>query len=661
MIEATSVTVPPTTEKDTAPPPLLPDISPSDMQKIQQRYAEERDKRRRPEGLSQYISLASTENPQLKSLLHDPWDDGTAPSVTLKEGARFKVVIMGAGFGGLLFAVRLLQTGCFRPEEIVLVDAAAGFGGTWYWNRYPGLMCDIESYIYLPLLEETGYIPKRKYASGEEIREHAQRIAAHWSLEHRAMWRTQVNQCSWSDDAAEWTLEMTQFPPPLHGDTTKADPFSATVHADFVILAPGPLNRPKVSDFSGFESFRGSRFLASRWDYDVTGGSPEAPVLSKLKGKRVGIIGTGATGIQIVPELAKSCEQLYVFQRTPAQVGVRDQRSTDLDEWTKNVATGPGWQMARLRNYVCFTCDTQPPPPVDMVADGWTSFRSLQVLGGGGTPVSMEDIPAHITKMHAFDLPRSERIRARVDEIVHDRTVAEQLKAWYPSWCKRPCFHDDYLPTFNQPHVRLVDTNGKGVQAITSTGVVANNEQFDVDVLILAMGYEVKALESPGGRARISVFGRAGRSMDEKWAQSPLTLHGVATNGFPNMFFSGVGQTSFFPVYTATLDTCAKHVAFIISECIKRQSSGKTTIEVTQDAETAWAQRVQAVAPALAAMAGCTPSYLNAEGSLDGVSMEERMKLAASSRWPHGMNDWMDVLEEWRDAGSLDGLQISVV
>ncbi|RAH70573.1 flavin-containing monooxygenase [Aspergillus aculeatinus CBS 121060] len=660
MIETTSSTLPPTTGKNTASP-SLPDISPSEMQKIQQRYAEERDKRQRPEGLSQYISLASAEDPQLKRLLHDPWDGGTSPSVSLEEGARFKVVILGAGFGGLLFAVRLLQTGCLRQEEIVLVDVAAGFGGTWYWNRYPGLMCDIESYIYLPLLEETGYIPKRKYASGEEIREHAQRIAAHWSLEDRAMWRTQVNQCSWSDEAAEWSLDMTQFPPPLDNDGTKGESFSATVHADFVILAPGPLNLPKVSDFAGFDSFQGSRFLASRWDYDVTGGSPETPVLSRLGGKRVGIIGTGATGIQIVPELAKWCQQLYVFQRTPAQVGVRDQRSTDLDEWTKNVATGPGWQMARFRNFVSFTCDTQPPPPIDLVADGWTSFRSLQVLGGGGSPPSMEEIPAHITKMHAFDLPRAERIRARVDEIIHDRTVAEQLKAWYPSWCKRPCFHDEYLPTFNQPHVRLVDTNGKGVQAITPTGVVANGEQFDVDVLILAMGYDVKPLESPGARAKVSVFGRAGRSMDEKWVQSPMTLHGVATSGFPNMFFSGVGQTSYFPSYTATLDTCAKHVAFVISEVIKRQGSGKMTIQVTQDAETAWGLRVQAGAPALAALAGCTPSYLNAEGSLEDVSMEERMKLAASARWPHGMADWMDVLEEWRDAGDLAGLQISVV
>ncbi|RAH41709.1 flavin-containing monooxygenase [Aspergillus brunneoviolaceus CBS 621.78] len=582
MIETTSSTLPPTTGKNTASP-SLPDISPSEMQKIQQRYAEERDKRQR---------------------------------------ARFKVVILGAGFGGLLFAVRLLQTGCFRPEEIVLVDVAASFGGTWYWNRYPGLMCDIESYIYLPLLEETGYIPKRKYASGEEIREHAQRIAAHWSLEDRAMWRTEVNRCSWSDEAAEWSLDMTQSPPPLNNDGTKGESLSATVHADFVILAPGPLNIPKVSDFAGFDSFQGSRFLASR---------PETPVLSRLGGKRVGIIGTGATGIQIVPELAKWCQQLYVFQRTPAQIGVRDQRSTDLGEWTKNVATGPGWQMVRFRNFVSFTCDTQPPPPVDLVADGWTSFRSLQVLGGGGSP------------------------------IIHDRTVAEQLKAWYPSWCKRPCFHDEYLPTFNQPHVRLVDTNGKGVQAITPTGVVANGEQFDVDVLILAMGYDVKPLESPGARAKVSVFGRAGRSMNEKWVQSPLTLHGVATSGFPNMFFSGVGQTSYFPSYTATLDTCAKHVAFVISEVIKRQGSGKMTIEVTQGAETAWGLRVQAGAPALAALAGCTPSYLNAEGSLEDVSMEERMKLAASARWPHGMADWMDVLEEWRDAGDLAGLQISVV
>ncbi|EAW08582.1 flavin-containing monooxygenase [Aspergillus clavatus NRRL 1] len=660
MTESISAPVPSNTTKDANCAPTRQTVSPSVAQSIQQRYADERSKRQRADGLLQYVNPSSSRNPRLKRLLDDPWDDGSVASITLKDDMCFKVVIMGAGFGGLLFAVRLLETGCFRSDEIVLIDVAAGFGGTWYWNRYPGLTCDVESYIYMPLLEETGYIPRYKYASGEELREHANRIAAQWSLEHRAMFRTLLNKCSWSDDATEWVLEMTQFPP-TGRNGTRPQPFSATVRAHFVILAPGLLNKPKIANVPGLSTFQGSSFLASRWDYNVTGGSQEAPALINLQDKRVGIIGTGATAVQAVPQLAKWSRELYVFQRTPAPVDFRRQRKTDLAEWSQGIATAPGWQQNRIQNFISFTAYTQPLPPVDMVADAWTSFPTFHVLTGGGSSVSAEGIPAHIAKMHALDLPRSERIRTRVQENVHDRAVAEQLKPWYPGWCKRPCFNDEYLGVFNRPNVRLVDTNGKGVQAITATGMVANNAQFDLDVLIFATGFELGVLDSPGARSGISVFGRAGRSLDEKWSREPLTLHGIATHGFPNMFFSSSNQAGVAPTYTSTLDTFAKHVAFILSESTRHQNSGKAIIEPTQAAETAWGMRVLAGAAARAPVVGCTPSYFNAEGSMEDVSIEEQRRLAISGPWPDGLNDFMNALDEWRKTGDFCDFHLDIV
>lgn len=321
------------------------DCSPSTTQQVQRKYAEERLKRLRSDGVDQYINLNSAEDHNLKQFLEDPWDDGAASPVRLQDGARFKVVIMGAGYGGLLFAARLLDSDAgFQPEDIVLVDTAAGFGGTWYWNRYPGLMCDIESYIYMPLLEETGYVPKHKYAYGEELREHANQIAEHWKITDRAMFRTELHRCTWREDAAEWSLEMTQRSPPASGQSVQS--VTAKVSADFVILVPGLLNRPKLPLLPGLDTFRGQSFLAARWDYRVTGGSPEDQVLSKLRDKRVGIIGTGATAVQVVPELAKWSKQLYVYQRTPASVDVRGQQTTDPDKWAKNIKTGPGAELA---------------------------------------------------------------------------------------------------------------------------------------------------------------------------------------------------------------------------------------------------------------------------------------------------------------------------
>lgn len=629
-------------------------IDPARMLRIQKRYQEERQKRLRSDGLDQYINLEDTEEPSYKRFTKDPWDSGSIASLKLEDNAHFKFLILGAGTGGLLFAVRLIGAG-YQPEDIVIVDAAAGFGGAWYWNRYPGSMCDVESYIYMPLLEETNYMPKHKYAYGEELRAHSNRVAQQWSLDNRAMFRTVVRRCTWNGNAAEWLVKMTQ-------NSSFGESTTAIVRADFVMLAPGLLNRPKLPKVPGLGSFQGQSFMASRWDYDITGGSQEAPEMRKLQDKRVGIIGTGASAVQAVPHLARWSRELLVFQRTPASVDVRGQKATDEVKWKQEICTGPGWQMARSRNFASFLANTQPPEPVDLVADSWTSFPSFSVLTGGAKTIALDDIPNHVANLHQMDMPRAEKIRARVDEVVDDREIAEKLKAWYPGWCKRPGFHDEYLQAFNLPNVQLVDTDGKGIEKVTETGVMANGLTHDVDVLIWSTGFELGVLGSPGSRCGVQVIGRDGIDMEDKWAKGVATLHAICTNGFPNMFFAGANQAGASPNYTPTLDTFARHIAEIVSKSTRRigegQPTAKVVVEATQEAEQAWSKRVAAGAPTLAPMARCTPSYYNAEASMDEMSIEEQMLAAPAGPWPAGLNDFMDVLEDWRSCGDLEGLHV---
>ncbi|KAF1357104.1 hypothetical protein BDV97DRAFT_374626 [Delphinella strobiligena] len=503
----------------------------------------ERLKRLRYDGVDQYISLNLAEHPSIKRFIDDPWDDGVESPIRLQKGSHFQVVIMGAGYGGLLFAARLLDSDSgIKPEDILVIDSAAGFGGMWYWNRYPGLMCDIESYIYMPLLEETGYVPKHKYAHGEELRKHANRIAKHWNIDSWAMFRTIVHQCAWEEDTSEWVLELTQRSSPTSEDLASSN--TERIRADFVIMVPGLLNRPKLPLVPGLDTFK------------VTGGSPCDQVLSNLRDKKVGIIGTGATAIQIVPVLAKWSKRLFMSQRTPAAVDIRGQQATGPDEWAKEISTGSGWQMARTRNFLSFTDNSQPSPPVDMVSDGWTRFPSYSVLTGSPkvTDVTIDNAGEYVTEMQQLDLVRSEKVRNRVDQVVQNRQVAEKLKAWYPGWCKRPTFHDEYLQAFNLPKVVLT---------------------HNLDVLIFSTGFEFGTFGSPASRCGAKVVGRNGRTMDEKWAQPlsegqlALSLHGLCSRDFPNMIFTSSNQAGIASAFTPTLDTFAQHAAFIMSNGFK--------------------------------------------------------------------------------------------
>jgi cation diffusion facilitator CzcD-associated flavoprotein CzcO len=607
-------------------------------------YQRERAKRLRDDGPAQYIAIPDSD--RYAKFAEDPWNDPVLlDTSSLLDAGQHRILIAGGGYTGLLYAVRFLQAG-FTLDDVILVDSAGGFGGTWYWNRYPGAFCDVESYIYMPLLEETQYMPKYKYAPGSELRNYANLMASQWRLHERAVFRTTAKEMTWDNQNKHWIVQLTH------------DNKEITLSADFVVLATGVMNIPKLPDVPGIEEFGGHIFHASRWDYRYTGGSPDDPTMTELKDKRVAIIGTAATAVQAVPQLAKWCQRLYVIQRTPVGVDRRDNRPTDPEWWTREVVSrGKGWHKERMENFNAFPSNVLPKPPVDMVQDGWTGMPGFSNAVGG--PANLE--AGYVEALSAVDLVRQERIRQRVDEIVQDKATAERLKPWYQTWCKRPCFHDEYLAAFNRENVTLIDTDGKGIDRVTSNGVVVGDSEFGVDLIIFSTGFAgFGLLNHPGSYARMSIIGRGGKSIEQKWRDGVATLHGVVSRDFPNLFLTTLMQASASPNIIYVYDQLAMHTAYIVSEAVGRgRSDRKVSVEPSHDAEEAWTTEIIARARGFAGVVGCTPSFFNAEGQAGkSSSIEEAMKRARMSPWGHGVQDWVRRLEEWRNRNDLDGLEI---
>ncbi|OLN95486.1 Neopentalenolactone D synthase 2 [Colletotrichum chlorophyti] len=616
------------------------------------KYAEEREKRVRPEGMAQFVELKDDYSDLSKDLYvnYEALDRGKI----LSDGQDVKLLVIGAGHNGLLAAVRLIQAGGLTADDIVLVDKAGGYGGTWYYNRYPGLTCDVEGYTYVPLLEETGYRPKHRYCEGQEIREQSERIARTWNL--KAQFGTRVRDLLWDEAAARWSVKMTQSLGPGKLDR------EITVRSQFVYVAPGVYPVGHIPKLAGFDDFRKhhSTFHTAGWDYTVTGGTQESPNLTELRDKKVAIVGTGATGVQVVPKVAEWAKHLYVFQRTPSYCWPRTQAVTDDDTWAK-VAHGPGWQKERQENYNAVIAGE--PATVDLVNDSWTAAKGFSVISGSSANgiITMDKIPQHMANLQALDAPLSERLRKRVEEEVHDKEIADSLKPWYYGWCKRPAFHDKYLTTFNKENVTLIDTNGKGVEKCTANGIIANGREYDVDVLILATGYTNGGGSfAPAARGGMRITGRDGKDLDEKFDAGWETLHGVATSGFPNLFFytpTGAAGSSNF---TYCLDEGAKQSAYIISAALRQAETPESVVvEVTKEAEEAWGTEVAKRAAWFAAFGNCTPSYLTAEGDAYKIPPEKMVAKARMASWGEGPNSYARHTEAYRATGRLDGIQVS--
>ncbi len=602
-----------TSDRDAASPEGLG----FDPTALRQRYREERDRRLREDGNEQYVEVKG----RFAHFLDDPYVEPGFEREPLSD--EVEVLIVGGGFGGLLAGARLRQQGV---EDIRIIDPAADFGGTWYWNRYPGIACDIESYTYLPLLEEVGYVPKEKYSYGKEILDHSQAIAREYDLYRDVCFQTRVEELRWDDEATRWVVATNR------GDRMKAR---------YVCLATGPLNRPKLPGIPGIEDFEGHSFHASRWDYRYTGGDSEGN-LTGLQGKRVGIVGTGATAVQCVPHVGEWAEQLYVFQRTPSSIDVKVNPPTD-EEWARSLQ--PGWHQHRMDNFNALVSGV--PQPEDLVNDGWTDIIGNllhNIRDGKAKDLSPDGL---IRAAEMADFEKMEEIRARVDAIVKDPETAEALKPYYRQFCKRPCFHNEYLEAFNRPNVTLVDTHGKGVERITKKGVVVDGFEYELDCLIYASGFEVGTDYSR--RAGLEMYGRDGESLSQYWADGIRTLHGMHVHGFPNCYIMSNPQAGFTANYPHLLNEQARHLAYIIK---KGQDAGARRIEVTEEGEAGWVEQCLSKAGmARDFFESCTPGYYNNEGKVSELS-------AQNGFYGGGSIEFFQILEGWRKDDRLEGLEL---
>jgi cation diffusion facilitator CzcD-associated flavoprotein CzcO len=591
-----------------------------DPEALRNKYREERDKRLRPDGNDQYVEVKG----DFSRYVDDPYVKPGFTRAPLTDAV--EVLIIGGGFGGLLAGARLREAGV---QSIRIVEKGGDFGGTWYWNRYPGAQCDIESYIYLPLLEETGYIPKEKYSYAPEILAHARRIAEKYDLYRDVCFQTQIKAIEWSEDECRWIVS-----------TDRDD----RIRARFVVMSNGPLNRPKLPAIAGIDSFKGHTFHTSRWDYEYTGGDTNGN-LHKLADKRVAVIGTGATAIQCVPHLAKHAKQLFVFQRTPSSVDVRGNRPTD-PEWAKTL--GPGWQKRRMENFNVLVSGGFASE--DLVNDGWTDIiRNLGLLllaRKTNTDMSIQEM---MRMAEIADFKKMNQIRARVNELVKDEKTAEALKPWYRQFCKRPTFNDDYLPAFNRPNVTLVDTQGRGVERITEKGLVFDGVEYEVDCIIFATGFEVGTAYTR--RAGFEVYGRGGKALGEYWKGGMRTLHGFCSAGFPNCFHMGVTQNGLTANFPHMLDEQAQHITDLIRHA---KSLEARCIEPTEEAEAEWVATIKEKAMNNREfLEACTPGYYNNEG------MPAQGTGLAGELYGGGSVEFHEIIRKWRTDGEMKGMRFS--
>ena len=588
-----------------------------DKKALLAKYVAERDKRLRADGNSQYLEVKGN----LAHYLEDPY---TPRVERAPKTDHVTFAFVGGGFAGLVTGARLVEAGV---TDVRIIEKGGDFGGTWYWNRYPGAQCDTASMIYMPLLEETGHMPTEKYAHAPEILEQCQRIGKQYGLYENALFHTEVEDLRWDAANSRWVIK-----------TNRGDEFTAS----FIGLGTGPLHVPKLPGIPGIESFKGHSFHTSRWDYDYTGGDPKGGKMEKLADKRVAIIGTGATSVQAVPYLAKACKDLYVVQRTPSSVDVRANKPID-PEWFAEIAT-PGWQKRWLENFTANQAGGAAEE--DLVMDGWTDLsrriraKISQLPREDMTPLKM------LAAYEDSDFEKMEEIRARAVSIVKDRETAENLKAWYRQLCKRPCFHDAYLQAFNEPAAHLIDTDGQGVERITEKGFVVAGVEYEVDCIIYASGFEVGTEYKR--RAGFDLTGVDGLKLSDAWAEGMQSKHGIHVLGFPNAFFvqptQGANLISNVP---HNLTESGRTIALTVKHAL---DVGAKEVEVTPEAQKAWVDLLLTSAGRMLGAPDCTPGYYNNEGQNPGPAAKLNVG------YPAGATAFFKYIEDWRTSGQFEGL-----
>jgi cation diffusion facilitator CzcD-associated flavoprotein CzcO len=573
-----------------------------DFDALHEKYLAERDKRLRSDGVDQYVAI---DNPFIGDI-EDPYASAPIDREAINEDV--DVVVVGGGFSGLLAAASLLKEGV---SDIRVIEKGSDIGGTWYWNRYPGCRCDVDAYTYLPLIEDHGAMPSERYARASEILDHARRISQRTGIYDRTLLQTGVSGADWDAASGRWIVT-----------TDRGD----RIRARFVCMASGILSRPKLPGIPGARDFKGHSFHTSRWDYDYTKGDTTGG-LTGLKDKRVAIIGTGASAVQAIPYLGEWCQQLYVVQRTPAAVDDRENVPTDPAWWNSQQ---PGWWERRALNFEGFV--NFIPQDEDLIQDGWTRNwgKMTEAMYKGKTPEEMAQLRQHA------DYEKMEAMRTRIASIVEDPATAEALKPYFNWMCKRPLFVDNYFETYNRPNVTLIDTKGRSLDSITEKGVVFEGQEYEVDCIIYASGFEVAS--PPDRTAGFDMHGVGGISLSDYWANGRKTLHGILSHNFPNMgIISGLKQAGITWNIVFMNRRQAEHFAALVKRCL---DTG-VNFDVTSEAEDRWQEVLQdKEMKDTSFLRECTPGYYNNEGK------NERDSIWVSN-YGGGPFEYMDILRDW--------------
>ncbi|KAI0183715.1 putative cyclohexanone monooxygenase [Xylaria flabelliformis] len=583
-----------------------------DVEAITARYEAERQKRLRWDGVSQFKKATGP----LSQFKVDP---GASPLYRTPVMSEVKVLIVGAGIGGVVAAVKLLEKGI---DDVCIVDKASRFGGTWAWNQFPGAACDVESYLYFPFLEETGYLPKRRFSYSDEILEHFHRIVAKWDLKPRSYLQTEITSVIWDESIRRW-----------HTKSAQGDHFIS----QFVITATGTLHEPKLPGIAGITDFRGDQFHSGRWNYGITGGDTTGN-LNKLADKTVALVGTGASAIQILPLLAKSAYKVLVFQRTPSSVSVRENWETKPD---MRESLMPGWQAEGMA-VLARVMEGDVSDVVCTAAEGLHTLTPREILREGraaGVDVGDEELP-ELLKL--ADLRLMQSIRDRIGREVHNKATADRLKPWYPFMCKRPAFHNDYISTFNKPNVELVDTDGQGISHLTKDSIVANGKEYTADIIIYSTGFDFIFSNNFERRTGIRLVGTKNQSIDEAWAvEGPSTLWGIHARDFPNMFIVGAMQAGVGVTWLHTCYIAGDHIAFVVDKMLRQTAF--QVIEPSLSASEEWCRQMEEGSDARTKFhSSCPPGYYNGEGKPEDISPR-------CGPYPKG---------DWRKGDSIKGLEI---
>jgi cation diffusion facilitator CzcD-associated flavoprotein CzcO len=579
--------------------------------KIRERYRIERLKRQRPAGLELYTDLPARmlrtrAEPAARALVSDV--------VT--------ATVIGGGLSGLVAGAKLSET---LSGPVRIVEKSSDFGGVWHRNNYPGAECDTAAIVYMPLLEETGYLPTRKYASGIEIRAYCRRVAGHFQLDRNALLETEVTALTWLPDQSMWLVE-----------TDRGDRFRSR----FVILGLGQFQTPKIPKLEGIDDFEGHMFHTSEWDYGCTGGDPADAPMDRLKTRRVGVIGSGPSAIQCIPHFSRAARALFVFQRTPSAVNARGNQATP-EHWRAQ-SRHPGWQRALMANYIQFR---NPLIEVeDIVDDNWTQIAARIRSRLDAVPARDRTQEVLDRVQELADIDNMAELRERVAQIVQDPATARALQAWYPQFCKRPCFHDDYLEAFNRPNTHLIDTDGKGVTRLTRSGVTAAGRDFALDCIVFATGFR----NTVGGPVQnnLTIRGRNG-TLREAWADGVQSFQGVFVHGFPNLFvMQPVQGANFLSNITHNSVDAAVTVAAVVRHS---QVIGGAEVEVSRDAQDRWLAQLRQGTRRLA-MAECTPGIFNNDGDLSDPAVGWNVG------YPGGPAEYFRYTAWWRGNGRFEGL-----